>query len=104
MHRLPGDAGERHLADEMQKDDLTALAHGNPADRRRPRITAERRQNFRRHIAAPRAAGAKGRGLAPAATRMVGRPRLFLSAAAPERYHMMGAHDADEPEEKNATS
>jgi hypothetical protein len=29
---------------------------------------------------------------------------MFLSAAALRRYHMLGAHDADDPEEKNATS
>ena len=27
MHRLPGDAGERHLADEMENDDVAALRH-----------------------------------------------------------------------------
>jgi hypothetical protein len=33
MHRLPGDAGERHLADEMQDDDLSARRHviGTPS-------------------------------------------------------------------------
>jgi hypothetical protein len=30
MHRLPGDAGERHLAREMKEDDLAAFAHGEP--------------------------------------------------------------------------
>jgi hypothetical protein len=29
---------------------------------------------------------------------------MFLSAAALRRYHMLGAYDADDPEEKNATS
>jgi len=27
MHRLPGDAGQRHLAGEVEKDDSTAMGH-----------------------------------------------------------------------------
>ena len=30
MHRLPGNAGERHLADEMEQDNLAAFCHGDP--------------------------------------------------------------------------
>ncbi len=30
IHRLPGDAGERHLADEMEEDDFAAFAHEGP--------------------------------------------------------------------------
>ena len=32
VDRLPGDAGERHLADEMEKDDLAAFAHEEPTE------------------------------------------------------------------------
>ncbi len=39
VHRLPGDAGERHLADEVQDDDLSARFHPiqAPMGKRRPR-------------------------------------------------------------------
>src|ERR1700732_381086 len=53
MHRLPGNAGERHLADEMEEEDLAAAAHGIRGMRSDPPITAQPGENFRAAAGAP---------------------------------------------------
>src|SRR5947207_14863960 len=96
--------GELHLADEVQKDDLAALAHGTPAIERRSPITADSRQNFRRRIAAPRRDGRQGSQACPGGDPHGRRAaRGFAGTSGSAIPYDSGARSTDEPQEKDAT-
>ena len=61
IHRLPGDAGQRHLADEMEEDDSAVFAHkGSGSELSVAAITCHTGLNFAEFFVAqaPRTGGA----------------------------------------------
>src|SRR5438128_364738 len=104
IHRLPGDAGQRHLADKMEEDDSAAFAHeGSGSELGVGAITCHTGLNFAEFLlcrprrgVAPQSAlqiprTIRRHGLAPAARRVLGKAtnRRSRFACGRVRPHIM---------------